>query len=130
MGKWAKDSTKKPLQHVTDPKGFAKRRWNALKGEFEPEIPGETSEERALKNRQARELGKLDEEENRRIKSMFAAGGGRKLFRNARPSASSRTGGSAAASSGGSAAASGGGASAGGYGGGYGGGRGSRSVLP
>lgn len=123
MGKWAKDATKKPTQHITDPGGFAKRRWNSLKGEFEPEIPGETAEERALKNRQALELGKLDEEENRRIKSMFAAGGGRKLFRSARSSASSRAGGSVSSSSGGSTISSGGRAT-GGYGG-----RGT-SVLP
>lgn len=124
MGKWAKDATKKPTQHITDPGGFAKRRWNSLKGEFVPEMPGETSEERALKNRQALELGKLDEEENRRIKSMFAAGGGRKLFRSSRSSAGTRAG-SAATSSSGAAAGPGSRATSSAYDGG----RGS-SVLP
>jgi hypothetical protein len=127
MGKWGKGATKNPTQHITDPGGFAKRRWNELKSEFEPTIPGETAEERALKNRQALELGKLDEEENRRIKSMFAAGGGRKLFRNSR-STGARAGSAAAASSSGS----GGPANAGAgrvSGGAYGGGR-ATSVLP
>lgn len=126
MGKWAKSH--KPSSKRLNPFKAAKQSWGALKDDMTPDMPGETSEEKALRNRQAMELSKLDEEENRRIKSMFAGGGGRKLFRSARSSAGSR---GAKASSGASASSGGGSYSIGSYGGvTRSGGSGSTSVLP
>lgn len=84
MGKWAKSH--KPSSKRLNPVKAASQSWSALKDDMSPDMPGETAEEKALRNRQALELGKLDEEENRRIKSMFAGGGARKLFKNARSS--------------------------------------------
>ena len=111
MGKWAKGHTKpkNALNPVAGMKDLSRR----LKDDMTPDMPGETDEEKAIKNRQAIELSKLDEEENRRIKSMFAGGGGRKLFRNARSSGSR----SSSSSSGGSS--SGGGSASAGSGGAY-----------
>lgn len=108
MGKWAKGHTK--VKNALNPVAGMKDLSRRLKDDMTPDMPGETDEEKAIKNRQAIELSKLDEEENRRIKSMFAGGGGRKLFRNARssnsrssssPSGGSSSGGSSSAGSGG-----------------------------
>lgn len=106
MGKWAKSH--KPSKNRLNPAKAAKQSWSALKDDMSPDMPGETAEEKALRNRQALEIGRLDEEENRRIKSMFSGGGGRKLFKNAR--SSSRPG-SAGASPGTASASSPGAAS-------------------
>lgn len=131
MGKWAKAHTTAKKKGLTPSslKGIA----SAAKDDMSPDVPGETAEEKSLRNRQAMEIARLDEEENRRIKSMFAGGGGRKLFRSARSSAASRASGGSPASSGGSVASSGGSSYSGGYSGGsYGGGSGGRgtSALP
>lgn len=127
MGKWVKSH--KPSSRRLNPLKAAGDSWSALKDDMSPDMPGETPEEKSLRNRQAMDLAKLDDEENRRIKSMFAGGGGRKLFRSARSSASSRvSGASSPASSGSSATAPGASrTTAGSYGGG---GYGSGSVLP
>lgn len=100
MGKWAKGHLKPKyaLNPIAGMKGLS----SALKDDISPDVPGESPEETAIRNRQALELAKLDEEENRRIKSMFAGGGGRKLFRSARSS----KGGSAKAASPGTPTAS------------------------
>ena len=100
MGKWTKAhfDTSKGLNAKAKFKGITE----GLKDDMSPDMPGESAEEKALRNRQAMELGKLDEEENRRIKSMFAGGGGRKLFKNARSSSKST---SAAASAPGTSSA-------------------------
>ena len=125
MGKWAKAHTTAKKKGLTPKalKGIA----TAAKDDMTPDMPGESPEEQALRNRQAMELAKLDDEENRRIKSMFAGGGNRKLFRSSRSSASSRSTGSASSGT----VSSGG--SAGGYvsgGGSFGGSRGAGSLIP
>lgn len=94
MGKWAKSH--KPSSRRLNPAKALKDTWGGLKEDMSPDMPGETPEEKSLRNRQAMDIAKLDEEENRRIKSMFASGGGRKLFRSARSSAGSRASGAAA----------------------------------
>lgn len=124
MGKWAKAHIRAKRKGLT-PKSLMEIP-KGLKDDMTPDMPGESQEEKALRNRQAMELGKLDEEENRRIKSMFAGGGGRKLFRNARSSSAIRSAASGA-SGGGSSASSG---SAGGSQSAYRGGRGATSALP
>lgn len=126
MGKWVKSH--KPSSRRLNPLKAAGDSWSALKDDMSPDMPGDTPEEKALRNRQAMDMAKLDDEENRRIKSMFAGGGGRKLFRSARSSAGSRASGSsgAASSGGGSAASSGSGS----YAGGGGSTRRAGSVLP
>lgn len=91
MGKWAKGHLKP--RNALNPLAGMRDLTGRLKDDMSPDVPGETAEERALRDRQATQLAKLDDEENRRIKSMFAAGGARKLFRAA------RTGRSAGASS-------------------------------
>lgn len=49
-----------------------------------PQMPGETAEETALRGRQREELAKLDEETNRRIKSVMLGRQGGGMFRGAR----------------------------------------------
>lgn len=118
MGKWAKAHTTAKKRGLTPKalKGIAQ----GAKDDMSPDMPSqdETPEERSLRNRQAMDLAKLDEDTNRRIKSMFAGGGGRKLFRGARSTPSS-----------GSAMSGAGSASSGGYSGGSAGSR-RTSVLP
>jgi hypothetical protein len=103
MGKWAKGHTKP--KNAFNPFAGMKDLSRRFKDDITPDKPQETDEESTLRNRQAMELAKLDEEENRRIKSMFAGGGGRKLFRSARSSAGSRARSAAAPSAGGSSSA-------------------------
>jgi hypothetical protein len=88
MGKWAKGHFKAKRRGLT-PKAM-KGLVGDLKDDITPDVPGESAEERNMRDRQATELARLDDEENRRIKGMFAAGGARKLFRAARTSRPSR----------------------------------------
>ena len=90
MGKWTKAhfDTSKGL----NPKAKFEGITDGLKDDMSPDMPGETAEEKALRNRQAMEISKIDSEENRRIKSMFAGGGARKLFRGARSSGNKAAG--------------------------------------
>lgn len=124
MGKWAKSH--KPSSRRLNPLKAAGDSWSALKDDMSPDMPGDTPEEKALRNRQAMDIAKLDEEENRRIKSMFSGGGGRKLFRSARSSSSARAS-AASPSSGGASTSSAGSARP--YSG-FGGSRGSASLIP
>lgn len=125
MGKWAKSH--KPSSRRLNPLKAAGDSWSALKDDMSPDMPGDTPEEKALRNRQAMDIAKLDEEENRRIKSMFSGGGGRKLFRSARSSSSARASAAASPGSGGASPSSAGNARP--YSG-FGGSRGSASLLP
>lgn len=114
MGKWAKGHLKP--KNALNPLAGMKDLSARAKDDINPDVPGESPEEKALRDRQALELTRLDDEENRRIKSMFAAGGARKLFRSSRSSAGSRAG--ASASAGGSASSGASGAASGGAAGG------------
>lgn len=75
--------------------------------DMSPEMPGETPEERSMRNRQAETLAKLDEDENRRIKGIMQGTLGTRLLRNARSTAKSSgvSGAAASASSGSSGGA-------------------------
>lgn len=94
MGKWAKAHTNAKKKGLT-PKALAEIP-RAAKDDLSPDIPGETPEERALRDRQSLELVRLDDEQNRKIKGMFAGSGGRRLFKSNR---TGRSSGSVAASS-------------------------------
>lgn len=88
MGKWAKGHFKAKRRGLTP--SALKDLGKDLKDDVTPDMPGESPEEQALRDRQATELTRLDDEENRKIKSMFAAGGARKLFRSTRTARPSR----------------------------------------
>jgi len=109
VSKWVKSH--KPSTSRLNPAKAVKQSWGALKDDMTPEMPGPTDEETSLRNRQAVDLAKLDDEENRRIKSLFAGGGTRKLFRSMR---SARAGSASASSSGAASPGSSGSGSAGG----------------
>lgn len=103
MGKRVTEGFKPQLKDAI-PGYHVKRRFEDWTSAFEtPEMPGETPEEKSMRNRQAETLAKLDEDENRRVKNVMQGTMGSRLLRNARSTArSSGASGTTASGSGGS----------------------------